>query len=443
MAIGYLYLDFDSFFATAEQHFNPALRGRPLGVVPLNSAHTGCIALSREAKALGMKMGITVTAAREICPDMVFVQARHDAYVRLHKAIIERIETCLPIGAIRSVDEVVCHLTPAQARRPEETGSAIKATLCETFSPVLTCSIGMAASELLAKVAAEMDKPDGLVVLHQSHVPQQLAALRLRDFPGISRGMERRLALAGVTDVPALWQLSRKHMRAIWRSVEGERFWCGLHGHPVSRPATVKRMFGHGRMLPLDWRTPARAHTCLRWLTMSAARRLRRAGLCATALYVSLRGRGDSDRWHAERRFPAARDDHTFLTALGELMEGFADESAGFAPKSASVMLQGLKEPREMTGDLFLSGSTPGEDARRARWENVCDTLDALRRRMGPDAVRIGFDEKVPGGYLGAKIAFGRIPDEADFSDAPRADADTLFYTGDLGGHADARTAAP
>ncbi len=72
-----LYLDFDSFFATAEQHFNPDLRGRPVGVVPLDSPRTGCIAMSREAKAHGLKpSGVRIADAREQVPDMIFVVAQ-------------------------------------------------------------------------------------------------------------------------------------------------------------------------------------------------------------------------------------------------------------------------------------------------------------------------------------------------------------------------------
>ncbi|SEQ89520.1 DNA polymerase-4, partial [Loktanella sp. DSM 29012] len=101
-----LYLDFDSFFASAEQHFNPDLRDRPLGVIPLDSPHTGCIAVSRQAKALGVKSGATIAKAREIIPDMIFVVARHDVYVRLHKRILDVIETVVPVVHVRSIDEV-------------------------------------------------------------------------------------------------------------------------------------------------------------------------------------------------------------------------------------------------------------------------------------------------------------------------------------------------
>ncbi len=90
-----LYVDFDSFFASAEQHLQPHLRGRPMGVIPIRSEHTGLIAVSREAKALGVRQGTTVREARRIHPRMVFVTARHDVYVRLHGEILAAIETVL------------------------------------------------------------------------------------------------------------------------------------------------------------------------------------------------------------------------------------------------------------------------------------------------------------------------------------------------------------
>lgn len=145
-----IYLNFDSFFATAEQHFNPALRGRPVGVAPLDSPHTGCIAVSREAKALGVKSGATIVKARELVPDIIFVVARHDVYVRVHNRIIDVNETCLPVANVRSIDEVACHLLPCEAQEGAFLANRIKLALASNFSPVLTCSIGMAPTELLA-----------------------------------------------------------------------------------------------------------------------------------------------------------------------------------------------------------------------------------------------------------------------------------------------------
>ena len=434
-----LYLDFDSFFATAEQHFNPALRGRPVGVVPLDSPHTGCIAVSREAKALGVKSGATIVKARELVPDMIFVVARHDVYVRLHNRIIDVIETCLPVANIRSIDEVVCHLLPCEAQESVVLADRIKSALASSFSPVLTCSIGMAPTELLAKIGAEMNKPNGFALINAAELPKKLAHLPLGDLPGISTGIEARLKAAGVEEFSALWDLAPKQARGIWGNVEGERFWNGLHGYHVERPETVKRMFGHSRMLPGDWRSPEKVRMCARQLAISATRRLRRADIRATKLTLGLRGGGnrgktgsrkDDQRWQWEGSFQPARDDRTILSILSDGLLR-SQREVTFKPRSVSVMIHGLVSDEDITQDLFaaqINGAGPTETKQRQEhWEGISDLMDQLRSAHGPKALSLGPIDEVPGGYLGAKIAFGRIPDAEDFSGEPVADEATHF----------------
>lgn len=432
-----LYLDFDSFFATAEQHFNPSLRGRPVGVVPLDSPHTSCIAVSREAKARGIKTGAKLADARKVLPEMIFVVARHDVYVRLHERILEVIETVLPIADVRSIDEVVCRLLPSEVRKGAELGRRIKTALATAFSDVLTCSIGMAPTELLAKVAAEMDKPDGLVLLETKDLPERLAHLPLRDLPGVSVGMEARLNAAGITDFPKLWAIAPKQARAIWHSVEGERFWNELHGLHADKVETVKRMFGHSRILVSDWQTPDRVRSCAQQLLLSAARRLRRAEMKATKLTLGFKGGGyrrdpKSDgqvlKWNWETGCPPACDDHTFAKLLKEGLQ-IAECERKFRPTAVSVILHGLTDEMHMTGDLFeVPGQTP-DATKRERWETLSNVMDKLRSSHGPGAIALGAHDAVPGGYLGAKIVFGRIPEKEDFSVAPTRDEDTHFCT--------------
>lgn len=436
-----LYLDFDSFFASAEQHFNPDLRGRPVGVVPLDSPHTGCIAVSRQAKARGVKSNTPISKAREIIPDMIFVVARHDVYVRLHKRILDVIETVVPVAHVRSIDEVVCNLLLSESARAEDLAQQLKTALATAFSDVLTCSIGMAPTELMAKIAAELHKPDGFKLIEAEDLPQALSGIDLSDLPGISKGMRARLEAAQVHDFTALWALAPKQARAIWGSVEGERFWNGLHGYHTERPATTKSMFGHSRMLPRDWRNPEKVKICARLLTESAARRVRRADVRATKLTLSFKGggartpsgrRSDDKHWSWEASFAPARDDHTFMTALDTGLT-VAERRLPFQPRSVSVMIHGLIGTTEVMGDLFAA--SPGvsggasETADRAKWEKVSDLMDGLRAKLGPQALSLGPQTEVPGGYVGAKIAFGRIPDEADFSGPPVADEDTHFVT--------------
>ena len=432
-----LYLDFDSFFASAEQHFNSALRGRPVGVVPLDSPHTGCIAISREAKALGVKGNASIKDARRLVPEIVFVVARPDVYVRLHDRILDAIESCVPVAHVRSIDEVVCHLLPCGANERAILAQQIKATLRTQFSDVLTCSIGFAPTELLAKIAAEMEKPDGHVHLVMSDLPARLQDLPLQKLPGVSDGMMGRLNAADIHDFRALWDMAPKQARSIWGNVEGERFWYELHGIHAQRPATVKRMFSHSRMLPRDWRGTDELRSCARQLTMSAARRLRRARMRATTLTLSFRGgprpmsngRDPKLRWLQDVGCLPSRDDHTFLRLLSHALTQFQSDTP-FSPRSVAVTLHGLTDEAVLSVDLFsgiAEAGGPSADDQKKVWEGLSDMTDDLRRRFGPSAISLGSDREVPGGYLGGKIAFGRIPDKADFGTAPVADGDTHF----------------
>lgn len=428
-----LYLDFDSFFASAEQHFNPVLRGKPVGVIALDSPHTGCIAVSREAKLLGVKNNMPAREARHIIPDMTFVVARPDVYVRLHKRILAVIETVVPIQHVRSIDEVVCALLPSEGRQALALAARIKTALLDAFSPVLTCSIGLGPTELLAKIAAERHKPNGTLLLNASMLPDALHDLKLGKLPGIGAGIVTRLEAAGVSDFAALWALAPKQARALWGNVEGERFIQELHGTHATRAQTRKRMFGHSRVLPREWRTPDKVEDCARQLLAGAARRLRRTDLRASKLTLSLRSQrlrstpaksAEAQRWHWEAHFQPSRDDRSFARALSE---GLAQARAQirFAPHAVSVMLHGLDAEDALTGDLFATMS--GDAGERDRWENVSNVMDTLRARFGGKALSLGAHDDVPGGYVGGKIAFGRIPEADDFEGPTGEDTDTHF----------------
>ena len=436
-----LYLDFDSFFASAEQHFNPALRGRAVGVVALNAPGTGCIAMSREAKALGVPSGATVVAARQIAPGMIFVVARPDAYVRLHHRILTAINNCVPVAKVRSIDEVVCHLLQSEATSAIELARKIKNTLAREFSDVLTCSIGIARTELLAKIAAEMNKPDGCVFIPDHDMPQKIAHLSLRDLPGVSQGIEARLHAANIRSVEALWATERKQARAIWGNVEGERFWNELHGLHVERPPTIKRMFGHSRNLPVDWRSPEKVRECARQLLLSAARRLRRTEKKASKITISMRGndyrasghdRSETLYWVCELPCGPCRDDRALALVLNKGLDQARIE-VRFSPKSVSVMLHGLMDENEIQPELFAASVNTGNHSADVRntekSERLSVLIDQLRRKHGPSAANFGPKVQLPGGYLGAKIAFGRIPELHDFGEAQTPDNATHFYS--------------
>ena len=108
--LNWLFVDLNSYFASVEQDDRPELRGRPVGVVPMMADTTVCIAASYEAKAYGVKTGTVVADAKRMCPGLVLVEARHEIYVDYHHRIVEAVESCLPVTAVCSIDEMACRL---------------------------------------------------------------------------------------------------------------------------------------------------------------------------------------------------------------------------------------------------------------------------------------------------------------------------------------------
>ena len=273
----YLFIDFNAFFAAVEQHDEPALRGRPVVVAPLASEHTMAIAASYEARPFGINRGTRIGEARALCPGIAVRPARHDRYAAVHRLLMAEIERHLPLAKIYSIDEAAFHLSRSEAQGPRaiDVAHRVMAGIRENVGPALRASIGLAQTRLLAKLAAESKKPDGLTVLAPADLPHALADLPLEKIPGVGGGVAARLAKNGVDSFMKLWNLQPKHARKIWGSVQGERFWYALHGYEVDEPETKKSMIGHGRVLTKGYQTPDQARIVARALLLKAASRLR------------------------------------------------------------------------------------------------------------------------------------------------------------------------
>ena len=110
----WLVLDLNSFFASCEQQEEPALRGKPIIVVPTMAETTCAIAASYPAKAFGIKTGTLVHEARRLCPEVQLVPARHKLYVEYHHRILTAIDKHMPVEEVLSIDEVACRLDRKQ-----------------------------------------------------------------------------------------------------------------------------------------------------------------------------------------------------------------------------------------------------------------------------------------------------------------------------------------
>ena len=407
-----LYIDFDAFFANVEKQLDPALRHKPVGITALASEHSVLITCCYDAKAAGIKRGMRVIEAREICPHIIIRQARPDVYVDVHNQILAEINRYVPVAKVWSIDEAECRLIGSERQNAKALALRIREGLAANVGSYITPSIGLGPNQFLAKVAAEMNKPNGLTLLHPDILPGPLLGLSLTDLPGISGNMETRLHAAGVTTVWDLWNISAKHARKIWGNVEGERLWSQLRGYAVERPPTQKRMFGHSRVLSGEFKDPVRAIDCLHLLTVKAAFRLRRAGFLAGSLSISLRT-NEAPRWHGSRNFAPVADDFTFVRHMRALYdEGLSALGRPHRLKSTSIMLHGLSRPQDLAYDMFARHD---QSVKQETFDRLMGVIDGLNMKHGRALLHVGARAKLPGGYAGAKIAFGRVPDKEDF----------------------------
>lgn len=462
--VAYLLLDLNSYFASVEQQLNPALRGKPVAVVPMMTDGTCAIAASYEAKAFGIKTGTKIYDAKQMCPELICVLARHDKYVDFHHKIIEEMVLHTPINKIWSIDEMNSRLVPGKRTAAEATILAhkIKEGLRRNVGECIKCSIGIAPNSFLAKTASDMQKPDGLTILEGHNLEARMMELALTDLCGIGRNMEVRLNRAGLWTMRDLWNTTPKQLRAVWGSVEGEKFWYRLHGYDVPDAAEGdKSVIGHSRVLDTDSRTPHIAGDIARRLTTKACQRLRRYNLFASHFSLSVR-LPDGRRWGAERRLPPSSDSLAFVRLTSEL---WSKMSAALHPdsiKKISISLYGLQTEAQTTGDLFeyispvipaptlplvpeiaepefnsiipeealfvpptktrLTMPLPKDDAQfraniRARSNALSAAMDKISKNFGPHAVHFGHQPQTQAGFVGTKIAFARVPEREEFQE--------------------------
>lgn len=412
----WLYVDFNSYFASVEQQLNPALRGKPVAVVPVETDSTCAIAASYEAKAFGIKTGTPIWQARQLCPGLVCVLAQHEAYVEYHHRAIEEIGRHIPVTDVCSIDEMACRLlrNEAQAEVAREIALSIKAGLAANVGAWVRCSIGIAANRYLAKVATDLQKPDGLTILLPENVRQRLLELELRDLPGIGRNMERRLWRNGIFAMQDMWALDRREMKRVWGSIWGERMWYLLRGYDLPELQTRRRSIGHSHVLAPALRPPRYAVDVARRLTLKACSRLRRMEYHATVIGFSIRLE-DGRRIRGQYRCRPAQDSTGFLAMLLAFWDQHVPRKGGVQIKKISVVLHGLVGGAGQQLDLFDLGtaSTPAQVyLRRAR---LSEALDRINRRFGRDSALIGMLPSSGRSFSGTKIAFTRIPDREEF----------------------------
>jgi DNA polymerase-4 len=395
----HLYIDLNAFFASCEQQRDPALRGRPVAVVPVFADTTSVIAASYQAKKFGVRTLTNVGEAKRLCPGLVLVQAGTANYLDYHDRVLRAIDLVIPVHRVCSVDEFDCLLDPTQ-RTPDaarDLARRIKHAIRTHVGECITCSIGVAPNRLLAKVAGDMHKPDGFTVLEQADIPTRLLPLTPRDLPGVGPKMELRLAAAGIRTMADLYARSEGELAAAWGSIVGRRWYHLIRGEDLDLPESPVRSIGHEHVLGPEQRTGVGARAVLVRLIHKAASRARDKGYLAGEITVSARlnkwnPHDPHQKWDCTHKLePPANDTLRLVAATTQAWDARPDFVRRSKLFKVAVRLTALEPLGATTGFLF---GQPERDQRLGA------AMDAVNRKFGRDTIRGG--SMLPGSSLGA-----------------------------------------
>jgi DNA polymerase-4 len=288
-----LHVDMNAFFASVEQQANPDLRGKPIAVV--GSSHRTVITTSSyEARAFGVKTGMAPWEARRCCPGLILVVGDNRKYCHTSRLIMEMMLEYTPEVEVFSIDEAFMDVTGSLTYlydTPERIAYLLKARIRHAFG--ITCSVGIAPNKLLAKLASDMHKPDGLTVIRPEDVTRVMEGLPIKDLCGVGRKMERHLNMMSIYTCGELGRCDEARLTRRF-GVIGRRLkemGQGIDSSPVVPHGDDDEVKSVGHSMTLTRDVSAR-EDILRYLLQLAemvGRRARRYGVSGRTVHLYVR----------------------------------------------------------------------------------------------------------------------------------------------------------
>ncbi|MEW6109065.1 MAG: DNA polymerase IV [Nitrospirota bacterium] len=269
--------DMDAFFASVEQKANPCLRGKPTAVT--GSGHRTVITTcSYEARRYGIKTGMNIYEAKKLCPHLIFVIGDNEKYTYTCTELEKIYKHFTPDVEIYSVDEAFVDITTTHHLfgGPEAIGIAIKKTIKQRFG--INCTVGIGPNILLAKLASDLAKPDGLMWIKPEDVKGVLEDLPVKKLWGLGPKTEAKLALLGIRTCGGLGRAPASLLRNKF-GIPGETLKAmgqGACNRPVMAKEEEPRSIGHSMTLPRDIRDLNEIEAQILKLSEMVGRRARR-----------------------------------------------------------------------------------------------------------------------------------------------------------------------
>ena len=376
------HVDMDAFYVSVEVLDDPGLAGRP--VIVGGDGRRGVVAsASYPARRQGVRSAMPTIEARRLCPQAVFLPPRMARYVQLSRQVMAALETFAPVVEVASIDEAFLDLTGTGQIHgpPEQAGQRLKDLVRQATG--LVCSVGLAANRLVAKIASDRSKPDGLLVVAAGHEAAFLAGLPVGRLPGVGPKLQERLESLGLNTIGQLVALGEEGL--VRRLGDGGRWLhrmaLGRDDTPVTADRGDPKSISAEQTLEENLTRPEQMIPLLAEQALEVAGRLRRQGL--TARTVTLKLKHADFRLATRSRTLESATDQTGLilqTAL-ELLHAYGRQGP---VRLIGLGLSHLERPAAGQPGLF---DPPADQDRRRRADQA---LDEIIGRFGPGAIKLG-----------------------------------------------------
>ncbi len=369
-----LLIDMDAFFASVEQQSNPSLRGKPIAVVGAGK-RTVVTTSSYEARARGVKTGMNLYEAKQVCPELTVVVGNNHKYTYTCTKLRELYLQYTPDVEIYSVDEAFLDVTTTEHLfgGPLQIGKMIKREIKRRFG--INATVGIGPNKLIAKLAADLSKPDGLRWIKKQDVPHVLENLPVEELWGVGKRMAEHLGRLGIRTCGELARTPVGVLRSRF-GIVGEhlkRMAQGLDDSPVvadGEETEDVKSIGHSMTLPEDVHRMPEIRAYLLLLCDRVSFRARQYGYKGRTVTLIIRYRS-FETFSVRKKLDTPTDDsHRLFRAVCELLDGLR------LREPVRLLGVSMGSLQRQSGQLALF---PEQDRRR----RLLETMDRINLRHG------------------------------------------------------------
>lgn len=376
-----LHVDMDAFFASVEVLDNPQLAGKCV-IVGGMSGRGVVSAASYEARRFGVHSALPMYQARQKCPHGIFLKPRGWRYKELSRQVMAILEGFSPLVEPVSIDEAYVDIQGCEQLHgpPEAIGAAIKEKIRKKVG--LTCTVGIAPLKFLAKVASDMDKPDGLTFISRAAMPDVLARLPVEKVPGVggrTRDQLERMGIATLGDLRkySTEQLSRRLGKYGIRLAE---LAAGID-HGKVQPVRPVKSISSEETLPADTVDREALESHLLSQAEEVGRQLRKKKLWARTVTLKVKHADFTQVTRQRQLDSTTRASETLFKAACRLLQQYNPR------KRVRLIGLGASELCDAAGPVQLSLFDDTAQT-NGKWDSVDSAVDAIAERFGPEAVK-------------------------------------------------------